>query len=146
MLGLSPRGLLVFFLVLGLGVPACNSDRVRTFPVRGKILFKSKPVPNGTVMFTPVNGNGPTATGELNSDGTYTLTTYKPDDGAPAGQYKVVVMALEDTSNKLPEDRNPTPPPIVPDKYTSLATTDLTAEVHEGENVCDFTLADTKKR
>jgi hypothetical protein len=108
-------------------------------------MFKSKPVPNGTVMFTPVNGNGPTATGELNSDGTYTLTTYKPDDGAPAGQYKVVVMALEDTSNKLPEDRNPLPPPIVPDKYTSLATTDLTAEVHEGDNVCDFTLTETKK-
>jgi hypothetical protein len=32
------------------------------------------------------------------------------------------------------------PPPIIPDKYSSLALSDLKANVHEGDNVCDFTL------
>jgi hypothetical protein len=49
-------------------------------------------------------------------------------------------------STRLPEARNPLPPPIVPEKYTSLATTDLRREVKEGENSFNFDLVDEKKR
>jgi hypothetical protein len=136
--------LCVLFAALALGLSGCGDDRIKTVPVKGTVTYKGKPVPNGTVMFTPLAG-GPTATGELHKNGTYTLTTYKHGDGAAVGQYKVVVVAMEDTSNRLPEDRNPLPPPIVPDKYTSIATTDLQADVRAGDNVCDFELKDPKK-
>jgi hypothetical protein len=109
-----------------------------TVPVRGTVTFKGKPVPSGTITFIP--DAGPHATGEIGPDGTYTLTTYKAGDGAVPGSYKVVVVAMQDTSARLPEERTPLPPPIVPTKYTSVATTDLTAQVKDGENTINFDL------
>ena len=38
------------------------------------------------------------------------------------------------------------PPPLVPDKYSSLALSDLKANVQEGDNVCDFTLVGATKK
>ena len=48
-----------------------------------------------------------------------------------------------DVSN--PQTQMP-PPPIIPDKYSSLALSDLKANVHEGDNVCDFTLVGSTKK
>jgi hypothetical protein len=52
---------------------------------------------------------------------------------------------MQDMTGKLPEERNPLPPPIVPDKYTSQATSDLKAEVKDEDNTIDFELKDPKK-
>jgi hypothetical protein len=109
-----------------------------TVPVRGTVTHKGKPVPSGTITFIP--DAGPHATGEIGPDGSYTLTTYKSGDGAVPGSYKVVVVAMQDTSDRLPEERASLPPPIVPTKYTSVVTTDLKAEVKDGENTIDFDL------
>lgn len=133
---------LLFFLAV-IALVGCSASKKKTNIVRGKVTFDGKAVPNGTVMFVPEEG--PTATGEIQSDGSYTLTTYVPGDGAVAGNYKVVIIAVQDQSNRLPEDRNPLPPTIVPDRYTSAATTDLRAEVKEGENTIDFPLEKEKK-
>ncbi len=52
-----------------------------------------------------------------------------------------MVVAMADQGTLLPEQRSPLPPPTVPIKYTSLATTDLTADVASGKkNVIDFNL------
>jgi hypothetical protein len=72
-----------------------------TVPVRGTVTFKGKPVPSGTVTFIP--DSGPHATGELGPDGSYTVATYRSGDGAVPGSYKVVVVAVQDTSDRLPE-------------------------------------------
>ena len=120
-----------------LGLAGCGGGS-GTVPVRGTVTFKGKPVPSGTVTFIP--DVGPQATGEIGPDGSYTLTTYKTGDGAVPGSYKVVVVAMQDTSDRLPEERASLPPPIVPTKYTSVATTDLTAQVKDGENTIDFDL------
>lgn len=133
-------GFMLFALLTG-----CGSDQAKTAIVKGTITFKGKPVPNGTVTFIPL-GEGPAATGELQKDGSYTLKTYKDADGAVLGKHKVIVVAMEDMAGRLPEDRTPTPPPIVPHKYTSAATTDLQAEVKEGENIVDFDLKGDKGR
>ena len=58
------------------------------------------------------------------------------------GNHKVVIVAMKEEAGRLPEDRSPTPPPSVPIRYTSIATTDLQAEVKAGENVLDFKLVD----
>jgi hypothetical protein len=122
----------------------CGSDQLKTAVVRGTVTYNGKPVPNGTISFVPVSG--PNATGEIQPDGTYTLTTYRKGDGAVLGQHTVVIVAMEDTSKRLPEERNPLPPPIVPLKYTSLATSDLRADVKDQENTINFTLEDEKKK
>jgi hypothetical protein len=118
----------------------CSSDRMRTAPVKGKVMYKGKPVPNGTITFNPASG--PTATGEIQADGTFVLTTYRKADGAIPGKHTVVIVAMQDMTNKLPEERTPLPPPIVPDKYTSAATTNLKVEVKDAPNNFDFDLKD----
>src|SRR5262245_54721186 len=130
-------------LTAALAAAGCGGGP-RTAAVRGTVTYQGKPVPNGTVTFVPAAG--PHATGEIGPDGSYTLTTVRAGDGAVPGAYKVVIVALQDMAGRLPEDRTPLPPPIVPTKYTSIATTDLTAEVREGENTIDFALGDGKKR
>jgi hypothetical protein len=138
------RSMRVSFVLVGallVGLSACTG-RPRTFPVKGTVMYNGKPVPKGTVLFTPVNG-GTTATGELNQDGTYRLTTYKPGDGACLGEYRVVIMAME---GPVQGDPPVAPPPLIPDKYSSLALSDLKANVQEGDNVCDFTLVGSTKK
>jgi hypothetical protein len=133
----------VSFVLVGallLGLPACTGGP-RTYPVKGTVRYDGKPVPKGTILFTPVQG-GPTATGQINEDGTYRLTTYKPGDGASLGEYRVVIMAMEPMQGEPPTS----PPPIIPDKYSSLALSDLKANVQEGDNVFDFTLVGSLKK
>jgi hypothetical protein len=103
----------------------CNSDRLKTAVVRGKVTCNGKPVPNGTISFVPASG--PAATGEIQPDGSFTLTTYRNGDGAVLGQHTVVIVAMEDMS-------------------TRLATTDLRREVKDGENSFNFDLVDEKKK
>jgi len=138
---LSSRAL-VFVFAASLVVAGCGPRGEATAIVRGKVTYNGKPVPNGTVNFIPTKG--PAATGEIQSDGSYALTTYKAGDGAVLGDHKVVIVAMQDMGNRLPESRTPLPPPIVPVKYTSLATSDLTAEVEKKENTINFELTDGK--
>lgn len=122
----------------------CGGGGMKTAVVRGKVTYKGAAVPNGTVSFIPASG--PAATGEIQPDGSYTLTTYRSGDGAVLGPHKVVIVAMQDQAGRLPEERAPLPPPIVPVHVTSLATTDLTADVQDRENTIDFALVEKKKR
>ncbi len=107
--------------------------------VTGKVTYKGKPVSAGTISY--IAADKPAAYGELQPDGSYTLHTEKPGDGATPGLYQVIVVAMEDQGGLLPEQRGALPPPTVPHKYTSLATTDLKADVESGKkNVIDFNL------
>src|SRR5262245_21976609 len=134
-----PAALILVALLVG-----CGGDRPRTAVVQGKVTFRGKPVPNGTILFHPASG--PTAQGEIRPDGTYRLTTFREGDGAVLGKHKVVIVAMQDTGGRLPEERTPLPPPIIPEKYTSIGTSDLRADVKEGENTLDFDLQDDGKK
>jgi hypothetical protein len=131
-----------------LAILGCNRGGEGLAIVKGKITYKGKPVPNGTVNFLPDDGHQPSATGEIQPDGSYALQTFlsnRPSDGAVIGKHKVVIVAMEDMAARLPEERIPLPPPIVPIKYTSPATSDLTAEVKDKDNTINFDLDDPPK-
>jgi hypothetical protein len=134
----------VLLLAIALILGGCGSNDKKTAVVRGIVTYNGKAVPNGTISFIPVEGRS--ATGEIKPDGSYTLTTFRKGDGAIIGQHKVVIVAMEDMSNRLPEARNPMPPSIIPLKYTSLATSDLRADVKDEENTIVFKLEDDKKK
>src|SRR5262245_46365839 len=123
----------------------CGSGNSGLAIVKGKVTYKGKPVPNGTVNFNPINGTKPSASGKIQPDGSYTLETFlgnRPSPGAVIGQHKVVIVAMQDQEGILPEQRAALPPPIVPSKYTHPNTTDLKADVENKENVIDFDLKD----
>lgn len=115
----------------------CADKGPKTASVRGTITYHGKRVPQGTVMFQPVDG--PAATGNIR-DGVYVLKTFVSGDGAVLGAHKVTVIALEDQSGRLPEDRSPLPPAIVPLKYSFPDQSGLTALVEDRLNVVDFEL------
>jgi hypothetical protein len=131
-----------FFVVTYVALAAAGGcgrkGGLETAPVSGKVTFKGKAIPNGTVMFVP--SEGPAATGEISSDGSYRLTTYTTGDGAVLGKHKVSITALADMGDALPEQRSPTPPSLLPNKYLSHETSGLTAEVVKGNNEVNFEL------
>ena len=63
--------------------------------------YKGQPVAKGRIKFEP-DGYGRSASGQLNADGTYVLTTDKDGDGVIAGHHRVSVT---DTGIKSPRDR-----------------------------------------
>jgi hypothetical protein len=115
----------------------CSDGRLKTAPVKGTVTYNGKPVPQGSIMFQPEQG--PAATANI-KNGSYSLKTYRNDDGAVLGKHKVTVISLEDQSGRLPEERNPLPPPIVPLKFSFPDKSGLTAEVKDEPNTIDFPL------
>src|SRR5438067_1061279 len=66
-----------------LGAAGCGSG---LYPVRGKVTYPDgKPVTEGMVVFESKSEEARvTARGEIQSDGSFALSTHKPGDGAPA--------------------------------------------------------------
>lgn len=128
----------------------CGSD---TVPVRGKVTFNDQPVPEGTVTFYPEAGGRPSS-GQIQPDGTYQLSSKEPGDGALIGEHKVTIEARRVTNaapgpksfaEELASEGAPPPPPVqiewlVPEEYSSVGTTSLTATVEDKSNVIDFNL------
>ena len=80
--------------VLALGA-GCGSDKPTPYPVSGKVTVAGKDADGALVRLHPVDGDGPNAVrplGYVQSDGTFQLTSYKENDGSPAGRYKVTVV------------------------------------------------------
>jgi hypothetical protein len=87
-------------------------------PVKGKVTFKGQPLTTGTVHFEPDDFGRP-ATGELQSDGTFVLSTFKEGDGVVRGHHRV---SITDTISKSKAT-------AVPKKYANGASSKFEAEV-----------------
>lgn len=126
----------MFLLVLGVwtvSLASCDQSEARTptFAVTGRVLDGSKPLANATVVFHPLDGADavtPRPRGKTDETGTFRLTTYDADDGAPAGQYRVTV---EQWATPNPEQG---PVNRVPAKYANPAGSGFTADVSTGPN------------
>ena len=93
---MTPRFATLLVAGLALLPTACRDDKGHkpTFAVAGKVTLDGKPAEHATVVFHPVGVSGPEAVkprGTVKTDGTFALTTYDGDDGAPAGAYLVTV-------------------------------------------------------
>lgn len=86
--------LLVSFLsAVMLTTVGCGSAG-KTFKVEGVVTLDGKPLPGATVSFMP-EGEGHAASGRTDADGSFRLTTFRTDDGALPGNYKVVILVDE---------------------------------------------------
>jgi hypothetical protein len=102
----------------------CGSDSGQfigsTVPVKGKAMYKGKPLTQGEILFEPDSG-GREAHGSIQPDGSFELTTYKQNDGAVPGTHRVAVSG---TSKKA----------AVPLKYKNPSSSKTEVEVAEGKN------------
>lgn len=62
-----------------------------TYPVDGKVYFEGSPIPGAVVSFLPSGKEGAKASGKVEADGSFRLSSFKPFDGAAAGDYQVTV-------------------------------------------------------
>lgn len=85
--------LMAAFAVALVALPGCGgSGTADTHPVNGKVTGPDgSPLSGGMVSFDGVGAKGHKATGEIGPDGSYTLSTLEPGDGAPEGEYNITV-------------------------------------------------------
>jgi hypothetical protein len=121
---------LVALLVLPCwGCGSSSGTPVSLIPVKGKVTYKGQPVSKGSIQFEP-DGYGRPATGELQADGTFELSTLKPGDGVVAGKHRISIAELD---KSLSKDR-------ALKKYGSPVTSRLTAEVNPEKTEFTFDL------
>jgi len=108
------------------------------FPVEGKLLCSDGQFPAGAHIYLhPVDTSSPEVprpSGTVGADGSFKLTTYTPNDGAPAGKYSVTVVWLGKA--KMNDDTEP----LLPYRYQDPTTSQLTAEVQEGPTTLSLTV------
>lgn len=70
-----------------------GGTKVATVPAKGKVTAKGKPVTQGIVVLEPLLDGGSTnqASGEIGSDGSFTLRSSASSEGAMPGKYRVKV-------------------------------------------------------
>ena len=129
----------------GLVLAACGCTfKPPVGKVAGKVSVRSAPLTSGTIMFFPKAG-GPTAQGQIQPDGTYTLTTFDPGDGAVIGTHTVMVESYVKPAKGPAREIDAETVLAVPPKYTNPGTSGLTADVKDGENTVDFNIDEKKK-
>jgi hypothetical protein len=103
-------------------------------PVTGKVLYNNAPLQFGSVTFQPPSGQP--AQGQIQNDGTFVLSTYRPSDGAVVGTHKVRIACYE--SQKNPAAKGPGEQSLgrllIPSKYTLFDQSGLTAEVRADQS------------
>jgi hypothetical protein len=139
---------LAVLAVAGCGGPEAD----QTYPVSGRITSRGQPLAQGTVTFVPEAGGSRVATGEIQPDGSYTLTTIAPSDGALPGKYRVTITAEEVVPSKVkgavvaraalsPEEARRAPTrSLIPAKYGLPEASGLSAVVEARSNTADFDL------
>jgi tetratricopeptide (TPR) repeat protein len=119
--------LLVFFRSNLFG----NSGRLRVYPAQGKVALEGKPIANATIYLHPVGVQDPLfprPRAIAQDDGTFVLGTYRKDDGAPAGEYKVTVQWFSKPDSRGGSQN------LLPVKYAAPDTSGLIVRVQEGSN------------
>jgi len=96
------------FIVVGwlLIVSGCGRTPYEVAPVSGFVTIDNKPLYQGSIVFAPVakgeDANaGKVASGRVQPDGKYRLSTYEENDGAIVGEHWVTIINLDEEN--LPE-------------------------------------------
>lgn len=132
----------------------CDSnDRLRVYPVRGRVVYQDQGLADSTVVFHPADDSSEASAknlhpfAETDSDGRFELKTYITGDGAPAGEYEVIVIApsrsgpapvSREDPNALDEEAQATSGNRISQslrqKYADAKTSGITVTVKPGEN------------
>jgi len=99
-------------------------------PVTGTVLYQEQPIEGATVVFQPTGGEDTSApSGITGPDGKFRLRTHPHGDGAPAGDYKVLITWYPANAREQENPRN-----RLPERYGNPTDTPLQATVNKGHN------------
>lgn len=120
----------------------------RLVPVSGVVHFNGQPLADAQVTFTNSKANL-SAYARTDANGKFTLTTFESGDGAVPGPQKVSVIKVQtsgqsvrpdamDSSVDQPKATGKSAEPqqrwLIPERYGSVETSGLTAEIAESGN------------
>ena len=78
-------------------VAGCGRSLPPTVKVSGKVTYRGKPVPHGSVSFLPLHAAEGVprqpATGDIQPDGAYEMKTFRCGDGVRPGEYGVTIVS-----------------------------------------------------
>jgi|WetSurMetagenome_2_1015567.scaffolds.fasta_scaffold125630_2 hypothetical protein len=131
---LSVLAIVLFFVAI-VGCGSKDPSRLAVFPVKGQIAFRGKSPAGALVVLhpkTPVASHSLRPVGHVREDGTFSVTSYESDDGAPAGEYAVTVQ-WQSPVKKANGDFSLSPN-VLPKQYSRPDTSPVLVHVAEGDN------------
>jgi hypothetical protein len=121
----------------------CGSQTI--CPVEGQVVWKdgtpAKELEGSLISFD-LPEKQTNATGIVQADGTFRLTTKVQDDGALAGEYTVVIIERRKTAGG--PDPSALAPGLMDVKYSDASKSDLRATVKAGKNEITLTVERAK--
>jgi hypothetical protein len=110
-----------------------DKNRVAVHPVQGTIQYRGQPIEGAFVLLHPTSAieGVPAPRATVAKDGSFAVTTFDGNDGAPEGEYVLTVQW-----NKPVRQDNEVVggPNVLPAKYASAKTSDVKIHVATGEN------------
>jgi hypothetical protein len=105
----------------------------KTGTVVGKVTYRGKPLPGGTITF--VTAKGKALSGRLDTEGAYEVKNI------PVGEVRVLVTTVP--VKPTPKDaKQPAKYVQIPKKYADPKTTPLRVQVKQGEQTANIQLTD----
>ncbi len=134
-------GLFALFLLVLAG---CDSNP-RRVPVSGLVTYQGAPLRWGVIQLDPIDG-GPPGLGEIQSDGTFRVTTFRKFDGAIPGTYRVSFVVFPFDGHPAVYGRNQkgrkTKSDFLPVKYTDPQRSGLQVVVNDRDNHLELHLTE----
>lgn len=129
------RSALVSILFIGPLIPlcaiGCGNKGPKLHPASGKVLYEGTAAEGAVVVFQPVDSqsNALMPSGTVGADGSFQLTTHPHGEGAPAGEYIVLVTWYPPDARQ-----SETPTNLLPERYSDAAQPQLRATIKAGNN------------
>jgi hypothetical protein len=124
--------LLVILLTVAFAALGCGKEKRNLATVTGKVTYHGKPLSFGAVIFQPEGGQF--AVGEIQPDGTFEMVTANEGKGAVVGKNGVRVNCFEKPAGSKPGGERALGKSLIPEKYSSCATSGITVDVKPGTN------------
>lgn len=139
---------LIAVLLFSAGGCGSGGASLPTVDAGGSVTLAGTPVEGATVVFSPTETGGRAATAQTDSTGAFVLSTLRPEDGALAGSYRVMIHKITTTGGMSPEEYEKhyeaitagkmkvpkeTTTNELPEVYRAVETTPLSATVKTGE-------------
>jgi hypothetical protein len=110
--------------LLALLTASCGDGGPKLYPVSGKVEFNGQPTEGAIVVLHSADPKAPMPSGNVGPDGSFTLHTHPHGEGAPAGDYSVVVTWYPPNSREVENPKNK-----LPARYADPAQSGLKATV-----------------
>ena len=111
-----------------------SDGRLAVYPVLGTIQFRGQPISGAFLSLHPKNSaepGAPSPRAMVAADGSFALSTYDGNDGAPEGEYVLTVQWYKPVRQGGELVGGPN---VLPKKYASPTTSDVPIKVAAGEN------------